>query len=424
MRASPVAGLLLFLVLAATGCGRGAQGTIRIGFYGDCYGPFGANHEQGTAGAELPFVRRGAKVLGSQPTDGVGAITIAGKRVELIVDCDFYGSGVSELAAARRLVEQQHANILVTPNFVPDIAEDLYPPHQPGVAFISTGLLPVPSRPNLFRVAPNLRQASAGLGAYAYKTLGWRTAVTLGEDDFVGYSAAAGFDAEFCSLGGSVVKRLWAQPQATTWARQAREIPPGVDGVALMANFLGPATFFSAYRKLHRDLAHHVVISAITIARGHRPVGITAAGNLPFVWSAPEWNSYFRDLRTAFPSYRGQLGDDADVYAYDAVELALRAIAAAHGDLSHGERRLMPAMRHVRAETPVGPLTLDRTRNAVAPNFLVRVEKNASGKPVPRTVGVIPSVERTFGGYFTPSSPPDSETQPVCRKGHVPPWAR
>lgn len=424
MRASPVAGLLLFLVLAATGCGRGAQGTIRIGFYGDCYGPFGANHEQGTAGAELPFVRRGAKVLGSQPTDGVGAITIAGKRVELIVDCDFYGSGVSELAAARRLVEQQHANILVTPNFVPDIAEDLYPPHQPGVAFISTGLLPVPSRPNLFRVAPNLRQASAGLGAYAYKTLGWRTAVTLGEDDFVGYSAAAGFDAEFCSLGGSVVKRLWAQPQATTWAPQAREIPPGVDGVALMANFLGPATFFSAYRKLHRDLAHHVVISAITIARGHRPVGITAAGNLPFVWSAPEWNSYFRDLRTAFPSYRGQLGDDADVYAYDAVELALRAIAAAHGDLSHGERRLMPAMRHVRAETPVGPLTLDRTRNAVAPNFLVRVEKNASGKPVPRTVGVIPDVENTFGGYFTPSSPPDSETQPVCRKGHVPPWAR
>ena len=66
--------------------------TIRIGFYGDCYGPFGARHEQGTAGAELPFVRRGAKVLGSEPTDGVGAVTIAGKRVELVVDCDFYGS--------------------------------------------------------------------------------------------------------------------------------------------------------------------------------------------------------------------------------------------------------------------------------------------------------------------------------------------
>ena len=424
MRASALVALFVSVALTATGCGSGTKGTIRIGFYGDCYGPFGAVHEQGTAGAELPFVRRGAKVLGSKPSDGVGAVTIAGKRVELVVDCDFYGSGVSELAAARRLVEQQHVNVVVTPNFVPDIAEVYYPAHQPGVVFISTGLLPVPSRPNLFRVAPNLRQGSAGLGAYAYKTLGWRTAVTLGEDDFLGWSLAAGFDAEFCSLGGTIVKRLWAQPQATSWASQARQIPSGADGVAFMPNFLSPATFFSAYRKVHPDLSRHVVMSAVALARGDRTVGITSAGWLPIAPGTPEWNRYLRDLKSAFPKYRGQRGDASDIYAYDAVELALQAIAAAHGDLSHGERRLMAALKSVRVETPVGGLTLDRTGNAVVSNFLIRVETSASGKSVPLTVGVIPKVENTFGGYFSPRSPPDSETQPVCRKGHVPAWAR
>ena len=67
--------------------------------------------------------------------------------------------------------------------------------------------MPAPPEPNVFGVAPNLRQGSAGLGAYAYHTLGWRTAVTLGEDDPLGWSLTSGFVAEFCSLGGKIVKR-------------------------------------------------------------------------------------------------------------------------------------------------------------------------------------------------------------------------
>jgi branched-chain amino acid transport system substrate-binding protein len=414
--------LVLGLALAATSCGSGGKTTIRIGFYGDCYGPWG--YTQNVAGAELPFVRRGAHLLGGSPSDGVSAITIAGKRVELVVDCDFYGSTKTELSALRRLVEQQHAAVVVTQNYVPDFGEDFYPPHQPGVAFVSTGLLPAPSRPNLFRVASNFRQALAGLGTFAYKTLGWRTAATLGEDDFIGYGAAAGFDAEFCSLGGKIVKRLWVQPQATSWAPAVRRIPPGTDGVLFAPNFLATASFFTAYRKLHRDVGRRVVMAGTALARGDRTVGVTSAGFLPFVWGAPEWNRYLRDFKAAFPDYQGRRGDPADVYAYDAVELTLQAIAASHGDVSHGERHLMAAMRQSHIQTPVGALALDRTQNAVMPNFLLRVRKTAAGKAVVGTVRVLPNVENTFGGYFTPSSPPDSEMQPMCRKGHVPRWAR
>ena len=108
----------------------------------------------------------------------------------------------------------------------------------------------------------------------------------------------------------------------------------------------------------------------------------------------------------AFPSYHGSAGDPSDVYAYDAVELALQAIAYAHGDLSHGERRLMAAMRQVRCRHAHRPAHARPHQRAVAPNFLIRVRRD--GKLVPAAVGVIPKVEKTFGGYFSPTSPPDS----------------
>jgi len=52
------------------------------------------------------------------------------------------------------------------------------------------------------------------------------------------------------------------------------------------------------------------------------------------------------------------------------------------------------------------------------------VEKDAGGRFVPRTIRVIPNVEQTFNGYFDASSPQPSPTQPVCRKGNPPAWAR
>src|SRR5262245_53537459 len=109
------AAVVLLLALAATGCGGNRSEPIRIGFFSDCKGGFSTNYEGAVAGAELPFVRRGAKPLGAKPSDGVGSVSIDGRRVELLVGCYFGGSPMSELAEARRLVEQEGASVLVTP---------------------------------------------------------------------------------------------------------------------------------------------------------------------------------------------------------------------------------------------------------------------------------------------------------------------
>ena len=423
------AALSVLMTLIVTSCGGGTRGTIRIGIYGDCWGPFTTHNEESIAGAELPFIRRGAKPRGSNPSDGIGSVTIAGKRVELVTDCEYYGSLTSELAAVRRLVEQQGVDIVVTPNNLPDIGEVLYPPHQRGVTFISTGLIPAPWRPNVFRVAMSLRQGSAGLAAYAYHTLGWRTAVTFGEDDFLGWGLTSGFVAEFCSLGGTVVHRFWGPTEIAHWSRLVRQTPHGVDGVALFNGIQSTKTFFPAYKKLYPDVRRHLVVSATAIAGAFPHIGvmasITAAGFLPFV-DGPVWTRYGRDFQAAFPQYRGPIGEPRR-------RLRLRRRRArARGDRTGARRplrwRAAPEGRPARAAPACadagGTLHFDRNNHAVGSNYVIRVVKAPNGTYVPLTVGVVPNVDESFGGYFTASSPPDSETQPICRKGHVPAWAR
>ena len=49
-----------------------------------------------------------------------------------------------------------------------------------------------------------------------------------------GYTRVAGFVAEFCALGGSVVKQIWVPPETEDFAPYIAEVPPtGVDGLLL-----------------------------------------------------------------------------------------------------------------------------------------------------------------------------------------------
>ena len=417
--------LCALLVLASASCGDGPRGTIHIGFFSTCRGTTSRFYEESVAGAELPFIERGAKPLGSTPSDGITSISIAGKRVELVLGCDFAGSDLSELAAMRRLVEQRGADVLVTaPSLTQGDAQLVrdYARRQPAVTFF--GGDPQSPTSNMFRLNPDSPSVGAGLGAYAYRTLGWRTAVTFGEDDSFGWPVAAGFVAEFCSLGGTVVNRYWTPFGADAWAPNVRQIPTGVDGVALMAGLQGTNSFFSAYRKVQADLPRHVVMSAYPLAiGGTAPLGVVAGGYLPFSLNAQNWTHYLREFGEAFPQYANEAGGATDIFAYDPVKAALDAIDRVHGDLSAGERQFRGALAASRLQTPVGVVRLDANHRYVGPNFLMRMEKGAPGKPVAQTIREIQNVDVTLGGTLSATIPP-TRTEPVCRKRRPPPWAR
>ena len=413
-------------VFAATSCGGAGPKPITIGVLSDCEGQFGFAGDPSYAGAELPLIRRGARLQGSKPGAGVSDVEVAGKKVRLVFGCGD-DSAEKALAEARRLVEDAGVDILIGPL---QIAES-FPVHdyarkRPGTTFLDgtaagQALTLHDPLPHLFRFSSDGAQFVAGLGTYAYKQLGWRKAITVAFDEGFEYTQVAGFVAEFCALGGTIVKRLWSpQGDVTHYAARGQ-----TDGF-----FVGdPDGFATTFSNLHGNLAKRIVGGIewgfLSPKRQKRAAGVVFAAPVPFGSATPQaWDDYVSTFRKSFPSLAGLGGGIFDIAYYDAMEAALEALERVHGDLSGGERRFRTALAAVRLDSPIGPIHLDRNRQAVAPNFLIQLRMEGNGKPAPRTIRVVPSVEETFGGYFHTHGPLPSRAYPPCKHGNPPPWAR
>jgi branched-chain amino acid transport system substrate-binding protein len=423
--------LALLIALLVSSCGGGVRSSIKIGVISDCTGPFSPFYEATVAGAELPLLERGGKLRGPKPSGGVEGALVGGRRIELLFGC-IGPTHATMLADARRLVERDGADVIVGPLAV-DTALTLreYARRQPEIVF-SIALSDEPATTmswparNVFRFVPDYAQWLAGLGSYAYHTLGWRTAVTVGEDDPFGWAETAGFVAEFCSLGGNVVKRIWSPFFSPKLSPLVSQIPArGVDGVFLMDGNQAIQSFFEAYGRLNPDLSKHLLTDALALeisGLSDRLIGVVAVGPYPYGSTAPRWLRYVHDFKEAFPAIPAV--GIFDLTYYDAMEPVVEALQRVHGDLSHGERRLKAALRALHLEAPNGPTRLDANRQAIGESFLSRVERNARGKLVLRTFRVVPNVEETFNGYFSATTPAPSRTQPACKRGNPPGWAR
>ena len=182
---------------------RAASGrAIRIGMVVDCYGGFAFSRDLIMAGAELPLIQRGARLAGDHPSDGIVGASVASRPVRLLTACEAWADKSTTITGLSDLVERQHADVVVAPGFSGDsIAVHDYAQHHPRVTFFLTGFeqsatLKHPLR-NVFRFEPDSVMWSAGLGSYAYNTLGWRDAATVSNADGSSLSLVAGFDAEF-----------------------------------------------------------------------------------------------------------------------------------------------------------------------------------------------------------------------------------
>ena len=252
------------LVLAAAACGSD-RSVVRIGVLSDCQGPFRGFQDVQLSGAELPFLRRGASLVGTAPSGGVTAIEIGGRRVELVQGCQEAGEHTVFIEEARRLLETEKVDAIVGGASV--VARDLA--HRyPDVPFVATFwdeqevTLRRPAA-NLFRFQPDYAQQAAGFGTYAYRTLGWRRAAVLAGDQTGGWAGTAAFTAEFCALGGRVVasryRRLFApDPDVVDDALRSRP-----DGVAVFLNFLdSPAEVLGPLARRLDDPARQLLLWA------------------------------------------------------------------------------------------------------------------------------------------------------------------
>ena len=419
--------------------GGEADDTVRIGVLTACEGAFGALADASMAGSELPLLQRGAKLAGARPASGVTGATVAGKKVELFFAC---GDDTAEkaLSEARRLVEHVGVDVVVGPTQIaegPAIEE--YARTQPGVTFVNgtaSGRSPTrqAAAPNFVGFGPDGAQMVAGLGAYAYKKLGWRTAVTVGEQEAFNYTTAAGFIAEFCALGGKVTRRIWVPLTAQDYGPFVAQVPRGgVDGFFMAGSNVTTIAFADRVPQLKGALARKMLAGILATSLegfGRRYAGVVMGMPLPAPVGVPApsgqrpWGRYIAAFAAAFPDLAFAGPYIFAVGYQNAMEAVLQALERVDGNLSDGQRRFQAALADLEFAAPNGPIRLDRNRRAVVSTYLQRIGTGPKGKLRMSTFRTVPSVERTFGGYFGASDPPPSETTPACVKRTAPPWAR
>jgi branched-chain amino acid transport system substrate-binding protein len=418
-----LAGILLPL---GAGCAGSKGASFRIGILSDCYGAFSSTHEVIVASAELPLLARGGKLRGNKPSDGIEATRVAGRTVELLVGC--VGDTEDVLPQARRLVEEDGARVVVGPLFPQEglVLRD-YAQRRPETVFLiqpsdAPELTLSTPAPNVFRFVPDAAQSVAGLGSYAYHELGWRTAMTIGDDVPYGWANVSGFLAEFCALGGRVLERRWV-PVGADPATTVAQIPASIDGVYLGTALAPVLGFLRRYSALHRDFAKRLLSSASVVydpqvvALAH---GLIVGGSIPLE-PTPAVSAYVAAFVKAFPRIPAAGALDPLTVPYrDGVEAALEALERAVG---RGQS-FRDALAQIELDSPAGLFHLDRNRQAVVPSYLSRIVAGAGGRPAIRTLRVVPNVEQTFGGYFKATDPPPSETSPACVRRTPPRWAR
>jgi branched-chain amino acid transport system substrate-binding protein len=423
----------------ATSAGTSAKkdgGTISIGVLSTCEGPFAAFYGQTLDGVKVALSEYGGKPAGTKPGDPVDGAVVGGKQIKLVDECSD-ASADKALAAVRRLVEQDHVDMVVGPVSGDEgLAVRNYARSQPNVTFVNgtsggqEATLDNPA-PNFFRFNIEGAQEMAGLGEYAYRTLGWRKAATIGDDYSYPYTQIAGFVAEFCSLGGQIVKRTWPPLGTTDYSTYATQIPTtGIDGIFVSIGGSGTAQFFKAYNGFNGNLAKHMLAGSIVLdpnlverkLLGDRVLGVVTGNGYAPDSQAQGWQKYIAGVKQYFPKDEPIASSDFMANYYTNTRALLQGIETVHGDLSGGQAKLRQALATETVPSPSGPVKLDDNRQAVGTAFLKEVVRGSSGSFGFKTIETVPDVEQGFGGAFAPGAPPPSRTEPKCVKRTPPGW--
>jgi ABC-type branched-subunit amino acid transport system substrate-binding protein len=420
-----VAAVAIAAAMAVSACGGSDERRLRIGVVVDCQGPDRALQDVELAGAQLPLVARGAQKKGSEPSDGVGSVRVAGTRVELVKACSESGELSTLTQVVRLLVERRSADVVVVGGAftVDGIALRTVARRYPQVTFVAAAngprevTLEGPPAP-VYRVAADYGQGAAGLATYAYRRLGWRRAAIVVDAWVFGWGAETAFVREFCALGGRITARL-----RVGYGLPEQRVPRNVDGVAVLGSAEStPAKFLRQLAKRQRDAPRQMVLAPEAMgadvlgAAGRSLDGVIGASYTPPATGSAEARAYLAEFARAYPGAPAARAQVPLVVNYrNAVEAVLLAFERGGGDT----QRLRTELDHLKTRLIGVPIRMDAHRQAVVDTTLVRV----GGASRLTAVQTVRAVDQSIGGLVPTAYVPTSAGQ-ACRLGTPPPWAR
>ncbi|MFM7491163.1 MAG: ABC transporter substrate-binding protein [Actinomycetota bacterium] len=350
-----------------------AAGTIKIGYINATIGPFAGPAPEITKGFNLAL----AEIKG----------TVNGKKIVVIEEASDATPQLA-LEKAKKLVEKDKVDIVFGPLSGDEgVAIANYSKKVPKVTFINTTSSAseatlVAKSPNFFRFHGDAAQWSGGVGEIAYKDLGYRKVAIIADDYSFPYANAGGFATGFCKAGGQIVAAQWPALGTKDYSSQIAALPKDIDAVyaglggADAVQFLKQAAQFGLKKPLIGGaiLVDGSVLNSKTDL-GDAALNTIAGGPVPdSSYTSPLWDKFVKDLASV-----GTTPNIFNVLGYNSAKSMLAGLVAVKGDLSNNQSAYRKVLSTLKWDTPTGPLSMDKNRNAIVSNFIYQVVSDGKG---------------------------------------------
>jgi branched-chain amino acid transport system substrate-binding protein len=410
---------------------------VKLAIMTDCKGAFAFGYDFDIGGAQGAFAQfaHGITKSHAKPSAGMTGIHVGSTQVKIVG----YGCGNDTVPVAvtetKRLMEQLNADVMVGP-LSGDEAVSIanYAKSHPTKTFIiGTAGSQDPTMQiapkNMFRYYGDGAQWNAGIGEIAYKKLHWRKAAIIMDDYSFGWTSGAGMVADFCAVGGNIVKRVFPPLNTTDYSSWVRQLPPPnqVDGYFSTVGGTGTSAMLKAFEQAYGKLDPKKWIGNLffgflgadkVVAPKLVGAYVGGFGNMPGVHT-PRVDAYRAFMSKLYPKLPN---DDSFVYNYYIGAKALvQGLQKSGGAVGAKLQASLP--RAIVSPFQIsngGVVRLDSRRQAIADQYQLQLAKNADGSVGPVVVAYIPNVDQSFGGLFKPSSPPPGRTQPPCKRVRTP----
>ncbi len=410
---------------------------VRVAIMTDCKGAFAFGYDYDIGGAQAAFAQFAAGKTKShaKPSAGMSGIKVGSTPIQIVG----YGCGNDTVPLAvtetKRLMEKLNADVMIGP-LSGDEAVSIanYAKSHPTKTFIiGTAGSQDPTMQiapkNMFRYHGDGAQWNAGIGELAYKKLGWRNAAIIMDDYSFGWTSAAGMIADFCAVGGNIVKRVFPPLNTTDYSSWVRQLPPPnqVNGYFSAVGGTGTSAMLKAFEQAYGKLNPSQWIGNLFFGFlgadkvvAPKLVGsyVGGFGNMPGVHNAKvdAYRAYMKKMYPKLPA------DDGFVYNYYmAAKALIQGLQKSGGAVGAKLQASLP--RSIDGPFQIsngGKVKLDSRRQAIQDQYQLQLVKNADGSVSPQVVAYVPAVDQSFGGLFKPTSPPPGRTQPPCTKVKTP----
>ena len=447
-------GLLVVVVMAVVAAaaavatassGSASAAPIKIGILSDCQGAFGAQYAADIGGAIAAFDQfAGAKpVNANDPTKGMTGGVVAGHPLKIVGFGCSNDNAQRAISETKRLMEQLGGQILIGP-LSGDVAVAVahYAVAHPSKTFINgtagsqDPTLQIAPK-NFFRYNGDGAQWNAGIGDLLYHKLHWRKAAIIMDDYSFGWTSAAGIIADFCAVGGQIVKRVFPPLNTTDYSSFVRQLPPPnkVDGYFWVVGGTGTVASLKAMQAAYPGSVSKTKISGnlfLEVTGNFEQVAplisgayVGGFGTPGTDYKAPAALKYiaqqakiFKQIPPLGPMNAGNAYNGFYFNYYKAAWALVKGLQAVKGNITN-QVPLQHALAKVVLNTPFGTVKLDKNRQAIEGEWSYQVFAQP-GKTEVKTVQFIPNVDQSFGGTFKHTSPPPGRTQPPCQKRSLP----